>query len=105
MLKCFMQNLLMAKMSAARPECREANLLRLASMPFDLLLLPKQELGVEDTGGRPPPSPHTCMSNLWLQSPKFTQFSFPWSDYLLRIIVILFYQLVIIIVTLTHHPE
>jgi hypothetical protein len=65
-----MQNLLMGKLSAARPECREAILLRLASMPLDLLLPPKQELGIVDTGGRPPPPPHICMSNLMAAGSK-----------------------------------
>ncbi len=46
----------------------------------DSLLPPKQESGVVDLGGMPPPSPHTCMSRSWLQYPRSSKFIDPWSN-------------------------
>ncbi len=49
-------------------------------MPSDSLLPSKQESGVVDLGGMRPPSPHTCMSQLWLQYPRSSKFIDPWSN-------------------------
>jgi hypothetical protein len=47
--------------SAMRPECEKAILLGVSSMPSDFVTATKQELGIVDPGGRPPPSSKTYM--------------------------------------------
>jgi hypothetical protein len=76
--------------ASVHPEYGEAILFWVASMPFDLLLPRKQKLGVLNPGGKPPPSPYTCMFHLRLQGPESRHFTELWSNTVVFNLIVFF---------------
>jgi hypothetical protein len=80
MLKYFMFTLLMKRPLAVGPECGEAILFWVVSMPSDFQLPPNGEFRDVVPTGKPPPSPHTCIFQLWPQGPESRKLTDPLSN-------------------------